>query len=77
MAVDPADFDILAVDQALDRMSQHHPRCAQIVEVRFFGDLEFREIAEALGVSLTTVERDWRFSRAWLEKSMRGSAYPQ
>jgi RNA polymerase sigma factor (TIGR02999 family) len=70
-----AQFDILAVDEALHKMAQHHPRCAQIVGLRFFGDLEFREIAEALHVSLTTVERDWRFSRAWLEKAIQGSVH--
>ena len=74
-ALSPAQFDILAVDQALEKMSHHHPRCAQIVELRFFGDLEFREIAETLGVSLATVERDWRFSRAWLEKAIRGGVH--
>lgn len=71
LAVDPGHFDVLSVDEALGRMARHYPRCAQIVELRFFGDLEFREIAEAIGVSLATVERDWRFSRAWLEKAMR------
>jgi RNA polymerase sigma factor (TIGR02999 family) len=74
VAVEPASFDILAVDEALLKMAQHHPRCTYIVELRFFGDLEFSEIAEALDISLTTVERDWRFSRAWLEKAMRRGA---
>ncbi|HEY1805037.1 MAG TPA: ECF-type sigma factor [Terracidiphilus sp.] len=65
--------DTLAVDQALERMTEHHPRCAQVVELRFFGDMDFQEIAEILNLSLATVERDWRFSRAWLRKSMAGS----
>ncbi len=63
-------LDTLAVDQALVRMSERYPRCAQIVEFRFFGDLEFREIAEVMNLSLATVERDWRFARAWLQKAM-------
>jgi RNA polymerase sigma-70 factor, ECF subfamily len=63
-------LDTLAVDQALDRMSHRYPRCAQVVELRFFGDLEFREIADTMDLSLATVERDWRFARAWLRKSM-------
>jgi RNA polymerase sigma factor (TIGR02999 family) len=66
-------LDTLAVDQALVRMAERYPRCAQIVEFRFFGDLEFREIAEVMNLSLTTVERDWRFARAWLQKTMGGS----
>ena len=66
-------LDTLAVDQALVRMAERYPRCAQIVEFRFFGDLEFREIAEVMNLSLTTVERDWRFARAWLQKTMAHS----
>jgi RNA polymerase sigma factor (TIGR02999 family) len=66
-------LDTLAVDQGLERMSQHYPRCAQIVELRFFGDLDFSEIADVMSLSLATVERDWRFARAWLRKNMAGS----
>jgi RNA polymerase sigma factor (TIGR02999 family) len=64
-------IDTLAVDQALDRMSARYPRCAQVVELRFFGDLEFREIAQTMDLSLATVERDWRFARAWLKKALQ------
>jgi RNA polymerase sigma factor (TIGR02999 family) len=66
----PHPLDTLAVDQALERMSARYPRCAQVVELRFFGDLEFREIADAMDLSLATVERDWRFARAYLKKAM-------
>jgi DNA-directed RNA polymerase specialized sigma24 family protein len=41
-----------------------------VVELRFFGDLDFREIAETMDLSLATVERDWRFARAYLRKAM-------
>ena len=68
---EPRQLDTLAVDQALERMSSHYPRCAQVVELRFFGDLESREIADMMELSLATVERDWRFARAWLRKSMQ------
>lgn len=64
-------LDTLAVDQALERMSARYPRCAQIVELRFFGDLDFREIAHTMDLSLATVERDWRFARAYLRKAMQ------
>ena len=70
---EPRQLDTLAVDQALVRMSEHYPRCARIVEFRFFGDLDFQEIAEVMNLSLTTVERDWRFARAWLQKKMASS----
>ena len=65
-------IDLLSVDQALDRLATHYPRRARIVELRFFGGLEFTEIAEALEISLATVERDWRFARAWLQEKLTG-----
>jgi RNA polymerase sigma factor (TIGR02999 family) len=63
---------LIEVDAALCRLAKDHPRQAQVVELRFFGGLTSEEIAEALrtsgeDVSLRTVERDWRFSRAWLK----------
>ena len=71
---EPVQIDILAVDQALERMSLRYPRCSQVVELHFFGDLEFQEIAQVMDLSLATVERDWRFARAWLRKNMAVSA---
>ena len=66
-------LDVLAVDEALTEMLRLYPRCGQIVELRFFGDLDFKEIAEVLDVSIATVERDWRFSRAWLQERITRS----
>jgi RNA polymerase sigma-70 factor, ECF subfamily len=66
----PATLDVLSVDEALKRMTVQYPRPAQVVELRFFGGLESEEIARVLEVSLTTVERDWRFARAWLQDQM-------
>jgi RNA polymerase sigma factor (TIGR02999 family) len=63
-------LDILAVDQALDRLAVSYPRCARVVELRFFGDMENQEIAQLMDLSVATVERDWRFARAWLQKKM-------
>jgi RNA polymerase sigma factor (TIGR02999 family) len=65
-----AQIDILAMDQALERLARQYPRCGQVVEHRFFGGLEFPEIATVLQISPATAERDWRFARAWLQKSM-------
>jgi RNA polymerase sigma factor (TIGR02999 family) len=58
---------LLAVDQALDLLSAQHERLVQIVECRFFGGMAEAEIAEALGVSERTVERDWKRARAYLQ----------
>lgn len=68
-----SQLDILAVDQALERLAVAYPRCAQVVELRFFGDMDFPEIAQVMDISLATVERDWRFARAWLQKKMTDS----
>jgi RNA polymerase sigma factor (TIGR02999 family) len=57
---------VLAVDEALQKLAAVDARKARVVEMRFFGGMEFEEIAEALEVSLITVKRDWKFSRAWL-----------
>jgi RNA polymerase sigma factor (TIGR02999 family) len=73
------NLDVLVVHQALQRFSADHERQAQVVELRFFGGLTADETAEVLrqqGVdcSLRTVERDWRFARAWLQDAIAGSS---
>lgn len=66
----PQQIDVILVDQALERLSTRFPRHAQVVEMRFFGGLEWNEIAQVLDISLATVERDWRFAKAWLQNRM-------
>jgi RNA polymerase sigma factor (TIGR02999 family) len=61
---------VLAIDKLLDRLAREDARKASVVEMRFFGGLEFAEIAEHLNVSLITVKRDWKFCRAWLFKAL-------
>lgn len=58
--------DLIEIDLALAQLEQADPRAARVTELRFFGGLEEREIAEQLGVSEITVKRDWKFARAWL-----------
>ena len=60
------DADLVALDDALDRLASIDPRKSQVVELRFFGGLEVQEIAEVLKVSEKTVRRDWQFAKAWL-----------
>ena len=62
--------DVLDVDRALARLAQLAERQARVVELRFFAGLENAEIAEVLGVSLATVEREWRAARAWLARAL-------
>ena len=59
-------FDIVALDEALVRLAELNERHAQVVELRFFGGSSMTEVAEALGISLSAAEKDWRKARAWL-----------
>ncbi len=65
-----SDKQILALDDALQQLARIDPRQARVIECRFFGGLDLTETAAALGVSETTVQRDWRLARAWLENEM-------
>jgi RNA polymerase sigma-70 factor, ECF subfamily len=62
--------EIIAVDDALDRLAEWDPRQAKIVELRFFAGLTEDETAEALGISPRTVKRDWMIARAWLHSQL-------
>lgn len=62
--------DLLALDDALKGLETLDPRKSQIVEMRFFGGFSLEETAEALEISVPTVEREWRAARAWLHKAM-------
>lgn len=57
---------LLEIDQALEELAALDERQARVVECRFFVGLQDREIAESLGISIPTVQRDWRMARAWL-----------
>lgn len=62
--------DLLALDEALDRLAALNARQAKIVELRYFGGLTEEETAEALKVSLRTVQRDWNLARLWLYREL-------
>ncbi len=66
--------DLLALDQALERLAERDGRMVQVVELRFFAGLDVEETAEALGISAPTVKRDWSVARAWLARDLGGSA---
>ena len=65
--------DLLALDEALQRLEQLHPEQAAIIKLRFFGGLGLEEAAKAAGVSRATAERRWAYARAWLF----GQLYPE
>ena len=59
-------FDMLELDELLDRLSSEEPRMAKVVELKCFGGLTFTEIADVLSVDERTAKRDWQVARAWL-----------
>jgi RNA polymerase sigma factor (TIGR02999 family) len=65
-----ADVDVLDLDRALTDLAGVDPRKSRLAELRFFAGLSLEEAAEALGVSLATVKRDWEVARAWLFKEL-------
>ena len=66
MASPSADDQVLAINEALDKLAAEHPVQAEVVKLRYFGGLSNLEVSEVLGVSLSTVKNYWAFSRAWL-----------
>lgn len=68
VAASPVAFDEL--DDVLTRLQHLDPEQGQIVELRFFGGLTVEEVAEVLGTSTATVEREWRMARAWLHQQL-------
>jgi RNA polymerase sigma factor (TIGR02999 family) len=64
------DIDLLALDDALRELAALDERKSRVVELRFFGGLSCREVAETLNVATRTVEADWYMARAWLQKTM-------
>ena len=63
--------DVIALDEALTRLAKFDPQQAQLVELRFFGGLDLDEAAAVLGVSRTTVKRNWNLAKAWLARELR------
>ena len=66
-------LDVVALDEALTRFASFDPRKAEIIELHFFGGLSNEEVAEALGISRATVQRDLRLAKAWLNYELRSA----
>jgi len=65
--------DLVALDEALHALGETDPEKSRLVEMRFFGGLSHAEIAEVLGVSVSTVDRHWRLAKAWLYQALRSA----
>jgi len=64
------EIDVLALDEALERLAQFDPQQERIVELRYFGGLTIEETAEVVGISAATVVREWTIAKAWLRSDM-------
>jgi len=71
IAASSRQVNVIALDDALNALAAFDKRQAKIVELRFFGGLSEEETAEALGISLRTVQRNWAVAKAWLLREMR------
>ncbi len=67
-------LDLVALDDALTRLKQEAPTECEVVELRYFTGLNNREVAEVLNVSSRTVERRWRYAKAWLFRDLQDGA---
>jgi len=74
--VEPPSEEVLAVDEAVKRLEEEDPRKGQIVNLRYFARMTAAETAAALGISVGTVGREWRYIRAWLECELSGENEP-
>jgi len=68
--VSETDFDLVELDEALNRLAAKEAHLAKIVELRFFSGLDVVETAEVLGVSESTIKRDWQMAKAWLHREL-------
>lgn len=70
------DEELLALDEALNRLAEKDPRAAELVKLCYFVDLTQEQAAKELGVSISTVERTWAYARAWLYREIRDNRRP-
>ncbi|MBA4191534.1 MAG: RNA polymerase subunit sigma [Planctomycetaceae bacterium] len=64
--------DVLARDEALDKLAATEPRAAELVRLRYFAGLPLTEVGRAMGISSRTTDRLWAYARAWLHRELRG-----
>ena len=76
MSISPASNpdELVALDEAINRLAKLDQRKSRVVELLYFGGLEFKEAAEVLSVSEKTVQRDWKFARSWLYRELSTTA---
>src|SRR5580658_5009692 len=70
IALSTSTDELLALDEAMQKLAAQYPECAGLVQLRFFGGLSLGEAASALGISRRTADRNWAFARAWLHREL-------
>ncbi len=70
VAVSGSDFDLIELDEVLTRLAEKEKHLATVVELRFFSGLDVVETARVLGISESTVKRDWQMAKAWLHREL-------
>ena len=70
ISVSETDFDLLKLDEALNRLAAKEAHLAKVVELRFFSGLDVVETAKVLGISESTIKRDWQMAKAWLHREL-------
>ena len=73
VAAPPSDQDVLALDEALNRLTTVDKAAAEVVRLRFFAGLPLPEVAQLLGISPRTADRLWAYARAWLHQEIQGA----
>ncbi|MCA8958488.1 MAG: sigma-70 family RNA polymerase sigma factor [Planctomycetes bacterium] len=76
LPVEAPSEDVLAVHEALAELEAADPRAREIVNLRYFAGLTTKETAEVMGLSVATIEREWRFIRSWMERALRRDDVP-
>jgi len=72
VAVPSQDLDVVAVDEALNRLAEIDEQQSRVVELRYFSGLTVEETAAVMGISPATVKRDWSMAKAWLHRELSG-----
>jgi len=72
IAAPEIDLDLLELDAALDKLAAQDPRKAELVKLRYFAGLTQQQAARALGIGISTADRDWAYARAWLFREISG-----
>jgi RNA polymerase sigma factor (TIGR02999 family) len=73
LTIPEPNFDLLALNEALERLGMHDKRKADLVKLRFFTGLTIEEAAQVLGIATSTADKDWAYARCWLRLEMEGS----